>query len=237
MTLDEKVGQMTQAERGSLDSQAEDIRTYFLGSVLSGGGSGPAENRVEAWSQMYDRFQSKALGTRLKIPILYGIDAVHGHNNVKGAVVFPHNIGLGATRDPDIVEKAARITASEVRATGMNWTFSPCVTVPRDERWGRTYEGFGEDPSLVRTLSEAAVRGYRPAIWPILQVFPPARSIMWGMAGRQAAETRGILRSTRPPCEPSTCRVILERWMPEWRRSWFLSAAGMGSNYRPTSTS
>ncbi|RPI27201.1 MAG: beta-glucosidase [Acidobacteria bacterium] len=161
MTLDEKVGQMTQAERGSLDSQAEDIRTYFLGSILSGGGSGPAENQVDAWSQMYDRFQSKALQTRLKIPILYGIDAVHGHNNIKGAAVFPHNIGLGATRNPDLVEKAARITASEVRATGMNWTFSPCVTVPRDERWGRTYEGFGEDPGLVRLLSEAAVRGYQ----------------------------------------------------------------------------
>jgi len=161
MTLEEKVGQMTQAERGSLDSGAEDIKTYFLGSVLSGGGSGPAENRVNAWADMYDRFQSKALATRLKIPLLYGIDALHGHNNVWGAVVFPHNIGLGATRNLDLVEKVGRITASEVRATGMNWTFSPCVTVPRDERWGRTYEGFGEDPGLVRSLSEAAVRGYQ----------------------------------------------------------------------------
>jgi beta-glucosidase len=101
--------------------------------------------------------------TRLRIPILYGIDAVHGHNNVLNAVIFPHNIGLGCTRNPALVERAARVTAVEVRATGINWTFSPCVTVPRDERWGRTYEGFGESPELARTLGEAAVRGYQGA--------------------------------------------------------------------------
>jgi beta-glucosidase len=108
---------------------------------------------------MYDGYQAHALKTRLGIPILYGIDAVHGHNNVLGAVIFPHNIGLGCTRNPGLVEKAARITAEEVRATGINWTFAPCVTVPRDERWGRTYEGFGETPELARSLGEAAVRG------------------------------------------------------------------------------
>ena len=99
--------------------------------------------------------------TRLRIPILYGIDAVHGHSNVIGAVIFPHNIGLGCSRNPALVEKAARITAIEVRATGIQWTFAPCVTVPQDERWGRTYEGFGESPELARMLGGAAVRGYQ----------------------------------------------------------------------------
>lgn len=160
MTLDEKLGQMTQAERGVL-GDGSPVTTWLLGSVLSGGGSGPAVNQVEQWATMYDNFQQHALETRLGIPILYGIDALHGNNNVHGAVVFPHNIGLGATRDPELVERIGRVTASEVRAAGMNWTFAPCVTVPRDERWGRTYEGFSEDPELVRTLGEAVVRGYQ----------------------------------------------------------------------------
>ena len=103
--------------------------------------------------------KSTALKTRLGIPILYGIDAVHGHNNVIGAVIFPHHVGLGCTRDPALVEEVGRITAEEIRATGINWTFAPCVTVPRDERWGRTYEGFSEDPDVVAELGEAMVRG------------------------------------------------------------------------------
>src|SRR3984893_2801711 len=159
MTLDEKIGQMTQAEQDALQN-VEDIEKYFLGSLLSGGGSDPkAGNSLQAWTDMYDGYQRHALKTRLAIPLLYGIDAVHGHNNVLGAVIFPHNIGLGCTRNPGLVESAARITAEEVRATGINWSFAPCVTVPRDERWGRTYEGFGETPELARTLGEAAVRG------------------------------------------------------------------------------
>lgn len=159
MTLAEKVGQMTQADMSYLVDEA-DITNYFLGSVLSGGDSDPTpENRFEDWREMLERFQSLALETRLGIPLLYGVDAVHGHANVVGAVVFPHNIGLGAARDPDLVEKVYRATAIEVRATGINWNFAPCVTVPRDERWGRTYEGFSEDPQLVATLGAAAVRG------------------------------------------------------------------------------
>lgn len=159
MTLDEKIGQMTQAEQSALESPT-DIEKYFLGSLLCGGSSDPkAGNSLEAWTDMYDGFQRHALKTRLGIPILFGVDAVHGHNNVLGAVVFPHNIGLGCTRNPRLIEKAARITAEEVRATGFNWTFAPCVAVPRDERWGRTYEGFGESPELARSLGEAAVRG------------------------------------------------------------------------------
>ena len=159
MTLEEKVGQMTQAEQDAL-KDVNDIQKYFLGSVLSGGNSDPkAGNSLVAWTDMCDGYQEHALKTRLGIPLLYGADAVHGHNNVLGAVIFPHNVGLGCTRNPKLVESAARVTAEEVRATGVNWTFAPCVTVPRDERWGRTYEGFGETPELARTLGEAAVRG------------------------------------------------------------------------------
>src|SRR5215471_17212464 len=108
--------------------------------------SDPKEgNSLEAWTNLYDRLQAHTKNTRLKIPILYGIDAVHGHNNVLGAVVFPHNIGLGCTRNAALIEKVGRITAEEVRATGIQWAFAPCVTVPQDVRWGRTYEGFSED--------------------------------------------------------------------------------------------
>jgi beta-glucosidase len=161
MTLDEKIGQMTQAEQDAI-KDLNDIETYFLGSILSGGNSDPkAGNSLVAWTDMYNRLQRRALKTRLGIPILYGVDAVHGHSNVLGAVIFPHNIGLGCTRNPAIVEKAARITAEEVRATGINWTFAPCVTVPQDERWGRTYEGFSEDPDIVKVLGRAAVRGFQ----------------------------------------------------------------------------
>ncbi len=159
MTLEEKIGQMTQAEQDAL-KDINDIEKYSLGSLLSGGDSDPkAGNSLEAWTDMYDGYQARALKTRLAIPILYGADAVHGHNNVLGAVIFPHNVGLGCTRNARLVESAARVTSEEVRATGINWTFAPCVTVPRDERWGRTYEGFGEAPELARSLGEAAVRG------------------------------------------------------------------------------
>ena len=162
MTLDEKIGQMTQPDQEFLMKAPEDIQKYFIGSVLSGGNSDPKEgNSLEAWTNLYDRIQTEAMKTRLGIPILYGVDAVHGHNNVLGAVIFPHNINLGCTRDPALVEKIARITAREVRATGIQWTFAPCVTVPQDIRWGRTYEGFSEDPQIVATLGEAAVRGFQ----------------------------------------------------------------------------
>lgn len=159
MTLDEKIGQMTQAELCHL-GDLTDVRKYHLGSVLSGGDADPSDgNSQQAWSDVYDRCQQEALKSRLRIPLLYGIDAVHGHNNVLGAVIFPHNIGLGCAGDAELVEKIARITAQEVRATGINWTFAPCVTVPQDVRWGRTYEGFSENAELTATLGAAAVRG------------------------------------------------------------------------------
>jgi beta-glucosidase len=161
MTLEEKIGQMTQAEQSSLKS-LDEIEKFHLGSLLSGGSSDPkGGNSLQDWTDLYDQLQSRAMKTRLKIPILFGIDAVHGHNNVLGAVIFPHNIGLGCTRNPKLIEQAARVTAEEVRATGINWTFAPCVAVPRDERWGRSYEGYGETPELAKTLGAAAVRGFQ----------------------------------------------------------------------------
>ncbi len=158
MTLDEKVGQMTQPDQEFLED-VDHVREYMVGSLLSGGGSDPATNSFEDWRALYEMYQSKALETRLGIPLLYGVDAVHGHSNVIGAVVFPHNIGLGATRNAELVEEIARITAKEVKATGINWNFSPSVSVPQDDRWGRTYEGFAEEPALVAELGAAAVRG------------------------------------------------------------------------------
>jgi beta-glucosidase len=157
MTLDEKVGQMVQADSTAL--KLPEVGTYFLGSVLSGGDSEIADITPRGWFTYVESVQKQALATRLGIPILYGIDAVHGHNNVRGAVIFPHNVGLGCTRNPKIVQEASRITALEVAATGMHWAFAPCVAVPQDERWGRTYEGFGESPELVAQLGPAAVRG------------------------------------------------------------------------------
>ena len=160
MTLEEKVGQMTQVDTGALKDKSH-IQKYCLGSVLSGGDSDPPDNSPQSWLRLVEECQSWAGKTHLKIPLLYGIDAVHGHNNVDGAVIFPHNIGLGATHNPRLVEQAARVTASEMAGTGIRWAFAPCIAVAQDERWGRTYESFGESPELVGELGAAAVRGFQ----------------------------------------------------------------------------
>ena len=160
MTLEEKVGQMTQVDHRYLEKKS-DIKKYFLGSLLSGGGSVPDTNNVRSWVRMYNEYQSFALETRLKIPIVYGIDAVHGHNNVLDATIFPHNIGLGCSNDEDLVRRISAATAREVQATGLDWTFAPCVAVAQDERWGRTYESFSEDPDIVTRLGNASIQGYQ----------------------------------------------------------------------------
>ncbi|SVA11237.1 uncharacterized protein METZ01_LOCUS64091, partial [marine metagenome] len=157
MTLEEKVGQMTQVDKRMLDSE-KDIADYFLGSILSGGGSVPDDNTPRGWINMVNSYQKQALSTRLKIPLIYGIDAVHGHNNVVGATVFPQNIGLGCTNSPELIEQVNHATAVEVAATGLHWTFSPCITVPQDDRWGRQYEGFSESTELVTRLTRAAIK-------------------------------------------------------------------------------
>ena len=160
MTLEEKIGQMTQVDYRYLADKA-DIGKYFLGSILSGGGSTPPTNQPSSWVDLYNSFQREALKTRLKIPLIYGIDAVHGHNNVLGATMFPHNIGLGCANDKALVQEIAAATAAEVKATGLDWTFAPCVAVAQDERWGRTYESFSEDSEIVTELGVASTIGYQ----------------------------------------------------------------------------
>lgn len=157
MSLAEKIGQMTLVEKNSLTPQ--DVFTYFIGGVLSGGGGYPAQNTPEAWLQMVTDFQDAALDTPLGIPIIYGVDAVHGHNNVRGATIFPHNIGLGATRDAELVEQIGAATAVEMMATGIYWDYAPVLAVVQDVRWGRTYEAYGENTELVTELGTAFIRG------------------------------------------------------------------------------
>ncbi|PRW63316.1 beta-glucosidase [Actinopolyspora mortivallis] len=158
MSVEDKLGQMVQIERDA--AGPADVADHRIGSVLSGGGSTPTPNTPEAWADMYDRYQRAALDTPLGIPVLYGVDAVHGHNNVRTATIFPHNIGLGATRNPWLVRRVGAATAEEVAATGIDWTFSPCLCVARNDRWGRTYESFGEAPWLASTMSEE-ITGYQ----------------------------------------------------------------------------
>lgn len=157
MSLDEKIGQMTLVEKNSI--KPDDITDLYIGALLSGGGGYPTPNTPESWADMIDSFQEKALQTPLAIPLLYGADGVHGHNNVKGAVIFPHNIGLGATRNPELIEQVCQITAQEMMATGVFWNYAPVVAVPQDIRWGRTYEGYSENTQLVSELGTACIRG------------------------------------------------------------------------------
>lgn len=157
MTLAEKIGQMTLVEKNSI--APEDITSMFIGGLLSGGGGYPTPNNAENWREMVHGFQKRALETRLAIPMIYGVDAVHGHNNMYGATIFPHNIGLGATRNAKLVEQIARATAKEMVATGVYWDYAPALSVPQDIRWGRTFEGFSERTELVTELSTAYLRG------------------------------------------------------------------------------
>ena len=160
MDLADKVGQMTQAERGAVSPA--DVTALRLGSVFSGGGSAPEPNTPEGWADMVDELQTAASATPLGIPLLYGVDATHGHQLLHGATVFPQNIGLGAAGDPRLTEDVARATAAEMLATGANWTFAPCVAVVQDTRWGRSYESFGSDPALVSAMT-STVTGFQEA--------------------------------------------------------------------------
>ena len=158
MTLDEKIAQMTLVEKGSI--VPEDLQYLGIGGLLSGGGGYPQGNNTPAgWAEMVNGYQDYALNSRLGIPLIYGVDAVHGHSNVEGTVIFPHNVGMGATRNPTLVEEACHITALEMIATGIYWNYAPVVAVPQDIRWGRSYEAYGEDTDLVSELSSACIRG------------------------------------------------------------------------------
>lgn len=158
MTLAEKIGQMTLIEKGSIQPTA--VTDLYIGAILSGGGGSPSgSNTPEAWAAMVSSYQEAALATRLGIPIIYGVDAVHGHSNLRGATIFPHNIGLGATRNPDLLEAIGQATAVETTATGIPWNYAPVLAVGQDMRWGRYYEIYGEDPQLVSDLGAAYIRG------------------------------------------------------------------------------
>jgi beta-glucosidase len=162
MTPEQKVGQLIQADIGSVTPN--DLRHYPLGSILNGGNSAPGDDKLTApseWLALADRFYEASVGGpgATVIPVLWGTDAVHGHNNIPGATIFPHNIGLGAARDPELIRRIGEITALEVRVTGLDWAFSPTVAVARDARWGRTYESYSENPELVRQYAVAMVTG------------------------------------------------------------------------------
>ena len=158
MTTNEKIGQLALVEKNSV-ATTSDIARYGIGALLSGGGGNPDPNTPEAWLAMVNDFQDAAHGSRLGIPLLYGVDAVHGHTNVFGATIFPHAIGLGASGDVDLVQRIGEITGQEMAATGVNWNFSPTVDVVDDTRWGRTYETFGADTDSVNALSAAYLTG------------------------------------------------------------------------------
>ncbi|KAH6793698.1 Glycosyl hydrolase family protein [Perilla frutescens var. hirtella] len=167
MTLEEKIGQMTQIEREV--TSADVIKNFFIGSVVSGGGSVPRpQASAEDWIEMVNGYQKGALSTRLGIPLIYGIDAIHGNNNAYKATIFPHNVGLGVTRDPELVKKIGAATALEVRATGIPYTFAPCIAVCRDPRWGRCYESYSEDHKVVQLMTEIipGLQGEVPSNYP-----------------------------------------------------------------------
>ena len=160
MTLREKAGQMVQAERSSITPA--DLAFYQVGSILSGGGSHPTSfnDGVDVWLDMVSAYQDAAINNGQAIPILYGIDAVHGHNNLYGATIFPHNIGLGAAGDPDLVYRISQATAEEMLVTGIPWTFAPALSIVQNIAWGRTYEGYGEHPEIFEAFTKQAILGF-----------------------------------------------------------------------------
>ena len=164
MTLEEKVGQMIQPDLREVTP--DEVTEYRLGTILNGGGAFPGNNKYATaadWARaadIYYRASEQAYeGRGFRVPFAWATDAVHGHNNVFGATLFPHNIGLGAARDPDLVRRIGAATAAEITATGLDWTFAPTVAVPRDYRWGRVYEGYSEDPAVVHAYASAMVDG------------------------------------------------------------------------------
>ncbi len=187
MTTAEKVGQMTQVEFGSITP--DDVAAWSVGSVLSGGGGNPGDGSAAAWRESVHSFVAASRRSRLGIPILYGTDAVHGHNNVLDATIFPHNIGMGAADDPDLMRTISRAAALETAATGARWSFAPCLAVPQDIRWGRTYEGFSQDVAVVSALGRAAVEGWHGDDLAVDGVLACAKhyvgegATVWGTAG------------------------------------------------------
>lgn len=163
MTLEEKIGQMALVEKNSIRRQ-RDISNYGLGAMLSGFGAKPDDNSTAGWKSMVEGFVGESKQSRLGIPILYGVDAIHGHSNVPGMTVFPHAIGLGASGDEEMVKKVAQATKEQLLATGVRWNYSPTYDMPQDIRWGRVYESFSDDPVLVSKLTSAYIEGLQENI-------------------------------------------------------------------------
>lgn len=228
MTLAEKIGQMTQAERA--EAGPGEVGALMLGSVLSGGGSAPSPNKPESWANMIDAYQDAALATRLGIPVIYGIDAVHGHQSVVGATVFPQMIGLAAAGDADLMKRIGEVTARELAATGIYWNFSPMVAVTQDIRWGRTAESLGEDAAAVSTLATAYVRGLMSPIAPdAAQILPTAKHFI-GDGGTAWASSRQSIMGVQYRLDQGDTQgdseALLARYLPPYKA---LLDAGTGS--------
>jgi len=198
MTLEQKVGQMTQADIRSITP--DDVRRYYIGSVLNGGGAWPSMNMhssVDDWLKLSDAYYRASMSTdmKVKVPVIWGTDAVHGHNNVYGATLFPHNIGLGAAHDPQLIERIGHATAEQVRATGITWAFAPTLAVVENPRWGRTYESYSSNPDLVRSYGEAMVRGLQSQLGSPTSVLATAKHYL-GDGGTWHGKDQGETRTT-----------------------------------------
>src|SRR5881628_2743986 len=198
MTLEQKVGQMTQPDIRSVTP--DDVRRYYIGSVLNGGGAWPGMNMhasVGDWLKLSDDFYRASMSTDMKVqvPVIWGTDAVHGHNNVYGTTLFPHNIGLGAAHDPALLQRIGRATAAQVRATGITWAFAPTLAVVQTPRWGRTYESYSSDPALVRSYGEAMVAGLQGKLGSPTSVLATAKHYL-GDGGTWHGKDQGETRTT-----------------------------------------
>jgi beta-glucosidase len=190
MTLEEKIGQMSQIRHFDALA-AQDITTKFIGSIIHTQGPNPGKT-AGRWQAKFAKLQKKALATRLGIPLLFAVDAVHGQNSYEGATIFPHNIGLGATANEKLVEEIAAITAIESQATGFNWVFSPCVAIPLNEKWGRVYEAFSESTTLTEKLTRASIKGHQGDLSAMNTVMATAKHFVGDGAtdyGREGGET------------------------------------------------
>ncbi|RSZ57231.1 glycoside hydrolase family 3 protein [Massilia atriviolacea] len=199
MSLAEKVGQMTQPEIKSITP--EQVRQYYIGSVLNGGGSFPGNNKLAApadWLKLADAYWKASMATdaKVRIPVIWGTDAVHGHNNVFGATMFPHNIGLGAANDPALMRRIGAAVAAQVYATGIDWTFAPTLAVVRDDRWGRTYEGYSEDPLIVTKYAREMVKGLQNDFAGSGNVIATAKHFI-GDGGTDQGRDQGVNMSSR----------------------------------------
>jgi len=199
MTLAQKVGQMTQPEIKS--ATPEDVKRYYLGSVLNGGGSWPNGNKhakAAEWLALAQRYHEASMATDMavKVPVVWGTDAVHGHNNVFGATLFPHNIGLGAARNPKLMEEIGAATAKATRASGIAWVFGPTLAVVRDDRWGRTYESYSENPDIVKSYAGAYVRGMQGNLKDDANTIATAKHFI-GDGGTEFGKDRGVNKSSK----------------------------------------